>query len=68
VHVALAIEEIKSSYNLMDWTGDRCVPIPHAWVTCNFGSNSNPSITEVYMINSLVQLYSHFIDFIKDLK
>jgi len=54
VHVALAIEEIKSSYNLMDWTGDPCVPIPHAWVTCNFGSNSNPSITEVYMINSLV--------------
>ncbi|KAH9536312.1 hypothetical protein CY35_17G100600 [Sphagnum magellanicum] len=44
---ALAIEEIKSSYNLKDWTGDPCVPIPHAWVTCNFGSNSGPSITEV---------------------
>ncbi|KAH9536299.1 hypothetical protein CY35_17G100100 [Sphagnum magellanicum] len=44
---ALAIEEIKSSYNLTDWTGDPCVPIPHAWVTCSFGSNSGPSITEV---------------------
>jgi hypothetical protein len=47
VHAALAIEEIKLSYNLTDWTGDPCVPIPHAWIACSFGSNSVPSIIEV---------------------
>ncbi|CAN5965854.1 unnamed protein product [Sphagnum jensenii] len=44
---ALAIEEIKSIYNLTDWGGDPCLPIPHPWVTCRFDSNSIPSITAV---------------------
>jgi hypothetical protein len=47
VHVALAIEEIKSIYNLTDWSGDPCFPIPHPWVTCGFDSNSIPSIVAV---------------------
>ncbi|KAH9530783.1 hypothetical protein CY35_19G002800 [Sphagnum magellanicum] len=44
---AIAIEEIKSSMNLTDWTGDPCVPVPYRWVTCSKDSNSVPSITAV---------------------
>ncbi|CAM6007505.1 unnamed protein product [Sphagnum balticum] len=44
---ALAIEEIKSIYNLTDWGGDPCLPIPHPWVTCSFDSDSIPSIIAV---------------------
>jgi hypothetical protein len=44
---ALTIEEIKLSYNLTDWTGDPCLPFPHAWIACSYGSNSVPSIIEV---------------------
>ncbi|CAK9200256.1 unnamed protein product [Sphagnum troendelagicum] len=44
---ALAIENIKLSYtNLVNWTGDPCVPTPHPWVTCSTGDNS-PIITQV---------------------
>ncbi|KAH9532394.1 hypothetical protein CY35_19G091000 [Sphagnum magellanicum] len=44
---ALAIENIKLSYtNLVNWTGDPCVPTPHPWVTCII-SNTGPIITEV---------------------
>ncbi|CAK9198322.1 unnamed protein product [Sphagnum troendelagicum] len=33
---AHAIEGIKASYpQLAEWTGDPCLPYPHAWVTCN---------------------------------
>ncbi|CAM6003260.1 unnamed protein product [Sphagnum balticum] len=33
---ARAIEGIKASYpQLAEWTGDPCLPYPHAWVTCN---------------------------------
>ncbi|CAK9266714.1 unnamed protein product [Sphagnum jensenii] len=42
---AIAIEEIKSSMNLTDWTGDPCVPVPYPWVTCSTDSNFVPSIT-----------------------
>ncbi|CAK9250171.1 unnamed protein product, partial [Sphagnum jensenii] len=49
---ALAIEEIKSIYNLTDWGGDPCLPIPHPWVTCRFDSNSIPSITAVELQNN----------------
>jgi hypothetical protein len=43
---ALAIEEIKSSYeNLGVWTGDPCFPYPHPWLTCSnisvFGGSSS---------------------------
>ncbi|CAK9869270.1 unnamed protein product [Sphagnum jensenii] len=44
---AIAIEEIKSSMNLTDWTGDPCVPVPHPWVTCSTDINSVLSITGV---------------------
>ncbi|CAM6043068.1 unnamed protein product [Sphagnum compactum] len=44
---ALAIEEIKSIYNLTDWSGDPCLPFPHPWVTCGFDSQSIPSIIGV---------------------
>ncbi|CAK9869314.1 unnamed protein product [Sphagnum jensenii] len=44
---AIAIEEIKSSMNLTDWTGDPCVPVPHPWVTCRTDMNSVLSITAV---------------------
>ncbi|CAK9237925.1 unnamed protein product [Sphagnum troendelagicum] len=44
---AIAIEEIKSSMNLTDWTGDPCVPVPYPWVTCSTNSNFVPSITAV---------------------
>ncbi|CAK9212186.1 unnamed protein product [Sphagnum troendelagicum] len=44
---AIAIEEIKSSMNLTDWTGDPCVPVPYPWVTCSTDSNFLPSITAV---------------------
>ncbi|CAM6066110.1 unnamed protein product [Sphagnum tenellum] len=44
---AIAIEEIKSSMSLTDWTGDPCVPVPHPWVTCSTDSNFVPSITAV---------------------
>jgi hypothetical protein len=44
---ALAIAKIKSSMNLTDWTGDPCVPVPHAWVTCTLDNNSVPLITAV---------------------
>ncbi|KAH9571063.1 hypothetical protein CY35_02G073600 [Sphagnum magellanicum] len=44
---ALAIEEIKSIYNLTEWGGDPCLPVPHPWVTCSFDSNSIPSIIAV---------------------
>ncbi|CAN5975966.1 unnamed protein product [Sphagnum jensenii] len=44
---ASAIEEIKSSMNLTDWTGDPCVPVPHPWVTCSTDINSVLSITGV---------------------
>ncbi|CAM6069234.1 unnamed protein product [Sphagnum tenellum] len=44
---AIAIEEIKSSMNLNDWTGDPCVPVPHPWVTCSTDLNSILSITAV---------------------
>ncbi|KAH8931031.1 hypothetical protein BDL97_19G000800 [Sphagnum fallax] len=44
---AIAIEEIKSSMNLTDWTGDPCVPVPHTWVTCSRDMNSVLSITAV---------------------
>ncbi|KAH9530805.1 hypothetical protein CY35_19G003400 [Sphagnum magellanicum] len=37
---AIAIEEIKSSMNLTDWTGDPCVPVPHPWVVAQ---TSTPS-------------------------
>ncbi|CAM6001332.1 unnamed protein product, partial [Sphagnum balticum] len=44
---ALAIENIKLSYtNLVNWTGDPCVPTPHPWVTCSTGDNP-PIITQV---------------------
>ncbi|CAK9266720.1 unnamed protein product, partial [Sphagnum jensenii] len=43
----IAIEEIKSSMNLTDWTGDPCVPVPHPWVTCSTNTNSVLSITAV---------------------
>ncbi|CAK9869277.1 unnamed protein product, partial [Sphagnum jensenii] len=43
----IAIEEIKSSMNLTDWTGDPCVPVPYPWVTCSTDSNFVPSITAV---------------------
>ncbi|KAH8936909.1 hypothetical protein BDL97_17G111500 [Sphagnum fallax] len=43
----IAIEEIKSSMNLTDWTGDPCVPVPHPWVTCSTDMNSVLSITAV---------------------
>ncbi|KAG0588640.1 hypothetical protein KC19_2G258400 [Ceratodon purpureus] len=32
---AQAIEAIKKSMNLTEWTGDPCLPVPHSWVTCN---------------------------------
>ncbi|CAK9266660.1 unnamed protein product [Sphagnum jensenii] len=44
---AIAIEEIKSSMNLTDWTGDPCVPVPYPWVTCSTDGNFVPSITAV---------------------
>ncbi|KAH9530835.1 hypothetical protein CY35_19G004900 [Sphagnum magellanicum] len=44
---AIAIEEIKSSMNLTDWTGDPCVPVPHPWVTCSTDIYSVLSITAV---------------------
>ncbi|KAH8970054.1 hypothetical protein BDL97_02G066900 [Sphagnum fallax] len=44
---AIAIEEIKSSMNLTDWTGDPCVPVPYPWVTCSTDSNFVPSIPAV---------------------
>ncbi|CAK9212180.1 unnamed protein product [Sphagnum troendelagicum] len=44
---AIAIEEIKSSMNLTDWTGDPCVPVPHAWLACSTDMNSGLSITAV---------------------
>ncbi|CAK9212174.1 unnamed protein product [Sphagnum troendelagicum] len=44
---AIAIEEIKSSMNLTDWTGDPCIPVPYPWVTCSTDSNFVPSITAV---------------------
>ncbi|KAH9531367.1 hypothetical protein CY35_19G034300 [Sphagnum magellanicum] len=44
---AIAIEEIKLSMNLTDWTGDPCVPVPHPWVTCSTDINSVLSITAV---------------------
>ncbi|CAK9869247.1 unnamed protein product [Sphagnum jensenii] len=44
---AIAIEEIKSSMNLIDWSGDPCVPVPYHWVTCSTDSNFVPSITAV---------------------
>ncbi|CAK9202648.1 unnamed protein product [Sphagnum troendelagicum] len=48
---ALAIENIKLSYtNLVNWTGDPCVPTPHSWVTCNT-SDTAPIITEVDLSN-----------------
>ncbi|KAH8932704.1 hypothetical protein BDL97_19G087800 [Sphagnum fallax] len=44
---ALAIENIKLSYtNLVNWTGDPCVPTPHPWVTCST-SDTAPIITQV---------------------
>jgi hypothetical protein len=44
---ALAIENIKLSYtNLVNWTGDPCVPTPHPWVTCST-SDTLPIITQV---------------------
>ncbi|CAK9202717.1 unnamed protein product, partial [Sphagnum troendelagicum] len=48
---ALAIENIKLSYtNLVNWTGDPCVPTPHSWVTCST-SDTAPIITEVDLSN-----------------
>ncbi|CAK9212198.1 unnamed protein product [Sphagnum troendelagicum] len=44
---AIAIEEIKSSMNLTDWTGDPCVPVPYPWVTCSRDINSVFSIRAV---------------------
>ncbi|KAH9541956.1 hypothetical protein CY35_14G090500 [Sphagnum magellanicum] len=47
---ALAIEGIKTSYlQLAEWTGDPCLPYPHAWVTCNTinASVNNPFIIAV---------------------
>ncbi|KAH9535429.1 hypothetical protein CY35_17G052900 [Sphagnum magellanicum] len=45
---AAAIEEIKSSMNLTEWTGDPCLPYPHAWINCSISSNSaSPSILSV---------------------
>lgn len=32
--VALAIEAVKSSMNLGEWSGDPCLPTPHSWLTC----------------------------------
>ena len=32
---ALAVEQIETSLNLKDWTGDPCVPVPHTWVNCS---------------------------------
>ncbi|KAH8946595.1 hypothetical protein BDL97_12G103800 [Sphagnum fallax] len=44
---ALAIENIKLSYtNLVNWTGDPCVPTPHPWLTCRT-SDTPPTITQV---------------------
>ncbi|KAG0614721.1 hypothetical protein M758_6G198900 [Ceratodon purpureus] len=31
----LAIENIKATMNLTEWTGDPCLPYPHPWVQCN---------------------------------
>jgi hypothetical protein len=44
---AIAIAEIQSDMNLIDWTGDPCVPVPYPWVTCTLTSNSLPLITAV---------------------
>jgi hypothetical protein len=44
---AIAIEEIKSTMNLTDWTGDPCVPVPHPWVICSTDMNSVLSIPAV---------------------
>ncbi|KAH8936754.1 hypothetical protein BDL97_17G101000 [Sphagnum fallax] len=44
---ANAIADIQSDMNLMDWTGDPCVPVPYHWVTCTLDSNSVPLITAV---------------------
>jgi hypothetical protein len=32
---ALAIEAVKSSMNLGNWSGDPCLPSPHPWLTCD---------------------------------
>ncbi|CAK9271121.1 unnamed protein product [Sphagnum jensenii] len=45
---ALAIEGIKTSYpQLAEWTGDPCLPYPHAWVTCN---TINASVNSPFII------------------
>jgi hypothetical protein len=31
---AMAIEDIKQRYNLIDWSGDPCFPYPYDWLTC----------------------------------
>ncbi len=49
---ARPIEGIKASYpQLAEWTGDPCLPYPHAWVTCNTTIYSFiPSIISVWVI------------------
>lgn len=45
---AHAIDAIKSHMNLNEWTGDPCVPVPHAWVTCTpLDVNQPPQIIVV---------------------
>ncbi|KAH8937548.1 hypothetical protein BDL97_16G034400 [Sphagnum fallax] len=45
---ARAIEKIKTSYpQLAEWTGDPCLPYPHAWVTCN---TINASVNSPFII------------------
>jgi len=45
---ASAIDAIKSHMNLNEWTGDPCVPVSHAWVTCTpIDVNKPPEITAV---------------------
>jgi hypothetical protein len=29
-----AIESLKVGWNLSEWTGDPCVPVPHSWLSC----------------------------------
>ncbi|KAG0591579.1 hypothetical protein KC19_1G185300 [Ceratodon purpureus] len=45
----MAIEHIKSSLKLGDWTGDPCLPVPHTWVNCS--SLSPPTIDSVNLSN-----------------
>jgi hypothetical protein len=43
---ASAIDIIKSSMNLVDWSGDPCLPTPYSWLTCE-NNDSSPDILAV---------------------